>query len=387
MTRPPSLTALMLVCLSVVVQRSASAQTQTDAADGTRPLLVQVVDDQGSPIEGASVGMGGEYFSDTSWLPEKSAVSDEKGNARLEIELRKAQRACLVAHQHKRGLIGFASVNPNDWPDRIKLVLGPERRVTGRMISTGLEKRNERLFNAEIAVLVDGKAAVRHWSIRGDVALYLPPGKYELDAHSNASPTHDVVRSLVVPRGNTDVTFGEIDLPLTRLKELEGRPAPELRDIVGWMNSKPLKLSDLRGKVVLLDFWGWWCGACTVGMPELFELHDKYHKDGLVIIGIHIDLEDDSSVDTAEEMYEKVAADRKEYWKGREIPFPVAFVRSESKRVPFLSKGATGTARCELAAQYGVDSYPTQVVIDREGRVVTGYSWGKALEKTLGVEP
>jgi hypothetical protein len=85
-------------------------------------------------------------------------------------------------------------------------------------------------------------------------------------------------------------------------------------------------------------------------------------------------------------MYEKVAADRKEYWKGPEIPFPVAFVRSGSESVPFLAAGATGTARCALAAQYGVDSYPTQVVIDREGRVVTGYSWGKALEKTLGVE-
>jgi thiol-disulfide isomerase/thioredoxin len=385
MSRKTSVAVLILIGASGALSRSASAQAPS--VDDVKSLVVQVVDEQGNAIPGATVGMGGEYFSDTSWLPAKSAISDEKGSARLEVELRKAHRDCLVAHHHKRGLIGFASVNPNDWPDRTKLVLSPERRVTGRLVSTGLEKRNERLFNAELAVLIDGKSAVRHWSIRGDVALYLPPGKYELDAHSNASPTHDVVRSFVVPRGNTDVTFGEIDLPITRLKELEGLPAPELSDIVHWMNSKPLKLSDLRGKVVLLDFWGWWCGACTVRMPELFELHDNYHKDGLVIIGIHIDLEEDSSVDTAEEMYEKVAADRKEYWKGREIPFPVAFVRSGSERAPFLATGASGTARCALAAQYGVVSYPTQVVIDREGRVVTGYSWLKPLERMLAMKP
>jgi hypothetical protein len=120
-------------------------------------------------------------------------------------------------------------------------------------------------------------------------------------------------------------------------------------------------------------------------MPELFELHDKYHKDGLVIIGVHIDLEEDSSVDTAEEMFEKVAADRKEFWKDREIPFPVAFVRSGSERVPFFATGAAGTARCAVAAEYGVLSYPTKVLIDREGRVVTGYSWERSLEKTLGI--
>jgi thiol-disulfide isomerase/thioredoxin len=381
------LAILMLVCLSIAMPRSVSGQEPAEAADGVKPLTVQVIDEQGRPIEGASVGMGGEYFSDTSWLTGKSVRSDEKGSAQLDVALRKAHYACLVGQHAERGLIGFASVNPNDWPDRIEVVLSRERRVTGRLVSTGLEEKNERLFNAELAVLVDGKAAVRHWSIRGDVALYLPAGKYELEAHSNASPTHDVVRSLIVPRGKPEVAIGDIDLPITRLKELEGLPAPELRDIVNWMNSKPLKLSDLRGKVVLLDFWGWWCGACTVRMPELFALHDQYHKDGLVIIGVHIDLEEDSAVDTAEEMYEKVAADRKEYWKGREIPFPVAFVRSGSERVPFLAAGAASTARCALAAEYGVLAYPTKVLIDREGRVVTGYSWGRLLEKTLGIEP
>jgi thiol-disulfide isomerase/thioredoxin len=194
---------------------------------------------------------------------------------------------------------------------------------------------------------------------------------------------------LTVPGEKKELPLGEIELPLTRLKELEGQEAPELVDIAAWMNSKPLKMSDLRGKVVLLDFWGWWCGACVVRMPRLFELHDKYGDDGLVVIGIHVDGED-SEVDSADEMYQQLATDRKELWEGREIPFPVAFVRSGSPRVPHLAQNAASTARCELAATYGVTHYPTHVLIDRRGRVVGQYLSNREdhiqlLEKTLGL--
>ena len=49
-------------------------------------------------------------------------------------------------------------------------------------------------------------------------------------------------------------------------------PAPELENEV-WLNSdQPLRLKDLHGKVVLLEFWGYWCGPCVYRLPELFEL-------------------------------------------------------------------------------------------------------------------
>jgi thiol-disulfide isomerase/thioredoxin len=380
--------------LAAVTQTCATHADESDAKanDKSITLEVRVVENNGKAVPGALVGLGNGYFSDPTWLLEKPIESNEDGIAKFNVNPAELEHACLAAHHASRGLVGFVEVAVDDVSKRHTIQLSAECRVTGRLVSTALEKLNERFSNGEIAIRLGDKIAVRHWSKRGDFALYLPPGKYEVEMGSSGlsgSQVHEIVRMLTVPGDKKELSLGDIELPLTRLKELEGQQAPELVDIAAWMNSKPLKLSDLRGKVVLLDFWGWWCGACTVRMPRLFSLHDKYTDDGLVVIGVHVDAED-SEVDSADEMYEKVAADRKEHWKGREIPFPVAFVRSGSPRVPHRAEEAARTARCELAASYGVTHYPTHVLIDRQGRVVGQFfanreDHTKLLERTLGI--
>ena len=66
-----------------------------------------------------------------------------------------------------------------------------------------------------------------------------------------------------------------------------GSRAPEigLKDL----NGKPVSLSALRGKVVLVDFWASWCAPCKKELPELNKLHAKYAKQGLVVVGVNID--------------------------------------------------------------------------------------------------
>ena len=63
--------------------------------------------------------------------------------------------------------------------------------------------------------------------------------------------------------------------------------APELVGISGWINSEPLKLADLKGKVVLVDFWTYTCINCIRTLPYLNSWYDKYSDKGLVIIGVH----------------------------------------------------------------------------------------------------
>jgi thiol-disulfide isomerase/thioredoxin len=65
------------------------------------------------------------------------------------------------------------------------------------------------------------------------------------------------------------------------------QPAPELQGIDGWINSEPLTLAELRGKVVLIDFWTYTCVNCIRTFPYLKEWHEKYADSGLVIIGVH----------------------------------------------------------------------------------------------------
>jgi len=62
--------------------------------------------------------------------------------------------------------------------------------------------------------------------------------------------------------------------------------APELNNEV-WYNSAPLKLADLRGKVVMVEFWTFDCINCKHVIPALREWHTKYADQGLVIIGVH----------------------------------------------------------------------------------------------------
>ncbi|PIY80623.1 MAG: hypothetical protein COY80_02020 [Candidatus Pacebacteria bacterium CG_4_10_14_0_8_um_filter_42_14] len=92
------------------------------------------------------------------------------------------------------------------------------------------------------------------------------------------------------PNYGTNLTkFEDTEKIQSQLKRVgvKGALAPEL--IVGgqWFNSEPLKLADLKGKVVLVDFWTYSCINCQRTLPYLRDWWEKYQDDGLVIIGVH----------------------------------------------------------------------------------------------------
>jgi cytochrome c biogenesis protein CcdA/thiol-disulfide isomerase/thioredoxin len=64
-------------------------------------------------------------------------------------------------------------------------------------------------------------------------------------------------------------------------------PAPELAGLTNWINSKPLTLQKLRGKVVLVDFWTYSCINCLRTLPHVKAWYQTYRKDGLVVLGVH----------------------------------------------------------------------------------------------------
>ncbi len=65
------------------------------------------------------------------------------------------------------------------------------------------------------------------------------------------------------------------------------KTAPEIIGIDRWINSDPLRLQDLKGKVVLVDFWTYTCINCIRTLPYLKAWDEKYRDDGLIIIGVH----------------------------------------------------------------------------------------------------
>ena len=81
-----------------------------------------------------------------------------------------------------------------------------------------------------------------------------------------------------------------------------GDLAPEFGGIEAWINGGPLTMEELRGSVVLIDFWTYTCFNCINTYPFLREMHSKYADDGLVIVGVH------SPEFEFEKIYENVVA-------------------------------------------------------------------------------
>jgi cytochrome c biogenesis protein CcdA/thiol-disulfide isomerase/thioredoxin len=91
-------------------------------------------------------------------------------------------------------------------------------------------------------------------------------------------------------------------------------PAPEFAGLVGWLNSKPLTLESLRGRVVLIDFWTYSCINCLRTLPYIRAWDDRYRDAGLTIVGVH----------TPEFAFERVHANVRENVRRLQLHYPVA---------------------------------------------------------------
>jgi len=124
---------------------------------------------------------------------------------------------------------------------------------------------------------------------------------------------------------------------VTLVGDVRGVPAPDFE--LASLDGRKVKLSDYRGKAVLLNFWATWCSPCKVEMPWFVDLQKKYGNDGLVILGVAMDDSDNS----------KIA----EFASEMGVNYPILL----------------GTDK--VSDQYGnVQFLPTTFYIDREGRIV-----------------
>lgn len=122
----------------------------------------------------------------------------------------------------------------------------------------------------------------------------------------------------------------------TNLKPQSARkPAPDftLNDASG----NPVALSDLKGKVVLLNFWATWCGGCQVEIPWFIEFQNKYKNSGLAVVGISTDDDGWKSV--------------RPYLKEKNLDYTIAIDDAKVSKL------------------YGLDSMPMTLLIDRDGKI------------------
>ncbi len=155
---------------------------------------------------------------------------------------------------------------------------------------------------------------------------------------------------------NRDSSFAQQGHVTMRSYDISGKfNAPELEGGLGWLNiDKPVRIKDLRGKIVLLDFWTYCCINCMHIIPDLKKLEAKYPNE-LVVIGVH----------SAKFNNEKETQNIRSAILRYEIEHPVV-----------------NDANFLIWKQYGARGWPYQVLIDPDGKVVTAIS-GEGQYKTL----
>ncbi len=138
---------------------------------------------------------------------------------------------------------------------------------------------------------------------------------------------------------------------------LIGQPAPEIA-VASWMNTEPTSLEDLRGQVVLLEFWATWCKPCDEMFPKLKELHQTYAERGLRILAL-----------TRHYLaYGGDAAAREE-----ELKLVRQFILERDLRFPV---GVAADERTQ--ALYGATGMPAVALIDRQGIIRYRFGGGDA---------
>lgn len=226
---------------------------------------------------------------------------------------------------------------PGNSPNGNKIVQGARRviidSVNGLVLSQQtIENRESRSRSYRAEITINSKRM--SWNGAMDQAMFrIPSGYAEVKELS---------------RWNAD----------RMKKELTGKPAPELSllDIHG----RPIKLSELRGKTVLLEFWATWCGPCRADGPALNKLYDKYGGKSLSIIGISVD-EEHATV--------------QKFLEEHPHPYSVAL-----------------TTENEMPRAYQVGVFPTYVIIDPDGNFAdategdSGFSKLKKLLKRAGMD-
>ena len=190
---------------------------------------------------------------------------------------------------------------------RLRSGLGATMLVTAALVATGLD------FTLEDRVATVLPAG---WGSALLAVEQQPDIQQELDMLRTDRTTSPAAR------GANAVAPGAADLPAPVASSLPANvaledlgPAPELAGIDAWINTSPLTIASLRGKVVLVEFWTFGCINCQHVQPYVKAWYDRYAAAGLVVVGVH----------TPELSFERDLRNVRDAVAKADIRFPVAF--------------------------------------------------------------
>src|SRR5436190_17178743 len=299
----------------------------------------------------------GAYEAMQRFLNEDSEPSGEAAqNARAIVVINAAKKGALAEAESR--LKQYAESQPQVAEDRYAL----ENWLT---VSYFNAKNFEKaLPHAQQLWLAAQSAATQKRSFARDAmlsesAISLSEINLKLNKRNDAVAVIQELRrlALTLPSGNLYKQalrrMLQIDPNIDFLKGVENftpasRTPPDFTALE-WIDGKPTKLADLRGQVVLLDFWATWCGPCRATLPRFEKFYEQYKGKGLVIVGLTT--------------FEGEA-------EGKRLTRPqeMNYLREFKKKFG-VTYGFAISDTDDNDLNYAVSSIPTTFLIDRSGRV------------------
>jgi thiol-disulfide isomerase/thioredoxin len=201
--------------------------------------------------------------------------------------------------------------------------------------------------------------------LRVDYQLRMPPGDYLLKS-SQTSHHSGFTIPVTIPSGRAELDLGTESVSLAGSAVLKGKPAPELR--FQWRPGQEKSWEELRGKIVVLDFWGTWCGPCVAGMPDLMDVAEQFRDKPITWLSVHT-----PSLKSFDELDRELAVCQEKSWNKRALPFTTVLDS------PVDDSEYSG----QTSRLYSVAEWPTLIVVDQQGKVVGPVQKNK-LAETIG---
>lgn len=394
-------------------------------------ITFTLVDESGKPVSGAAIGnhfypygkaIGGKPRLIWARGVHNTTGVEGKVTARM-IDMfgkyfRDDRKFELCVYDESRKLGYWQKLSRSEMTAEMTLELSPVCRVRGDFICKGYDRKNDWYLDASMELGCNGKRIFSNNARRDDFDLLLFAGKYYIDATGivyNEELSLETGRKRIefeVKEGQHELELRDIDLPVSKIAGLVGKPAPKLGPVKSWHNGDAVKLSVLKGKTVLLYFGG--DSASASGLNRLVNLHNEFAEHGLEILVVY-NADNMASLQETWKEDNKPAADfmkrmekahksaeemlktsgRKipkrdaptKYYGPNEVPFRVAI----DSGVGSVYDGGDVVRRDSTYQVFGIERKTSVVLIDKEGKVVGNLNLNDAdaretIARMLGVE-